>query len=395
MPINVFGKNSSSHDNGNKIETSIFLQKPCLRANYIESDIEEDIEKKNKKIKNLPCPVEISDAVFNFNVDSGLNHPSTIRKTTHVDFGDKILDNVRFVKVNRLPAVRERLTPEKYIDEALSQSFHESSVIGLGPVEELNLDEQDSKFLQSTLTSPKTIIKIPTKSYVDSLHENSRSGRDSSSVYNDQNIEFDNFNLTKLASITVNRAPIVDNELSTKKRFDDEMEKKRIQDLIKQLKNYLKVSVGKVVYNLTKKDKTQTTVTTMINIGNSGGYLLPLLKIVCFDRSGTGRITNFSQSTKTDGPPGNLEATSVSSIGDSFMYIETSASKNGQSVFFVASNGYISIQISNFTFYCKNFSAGNSKTMVDFRNQLLTKNKTRSTRYNIPKNDRYSNSPTH
>ena len=44
MPINVFG-NSSSEIN-NKIDTSLFVQKPYLRSNYIEANIEEDIDLK-------------------------------------------------------------------------------------------------------------------------------------------------------------------------------------------------------------------------------------------------------------------------------------------------------------------------------------------------------------
>ena len=43
MPINLFG-NSNSNDNGNKIDTSLFVQKPYLRTNYIEGNIEEDID---------------------------------------------------------------------------------------------------------------------------------------------------------------------------------------------------------------------------------------------------------------------------------------------------------------------------------------------------------------
>ena len=43
MPINVFG--NSSHGN-NKIDTSFFVQKPYLRTNYIESNIEENIDLK-------------------------------------------------------------------------------------------------------------------------------------------------------------------------------------------------------------------------------------------------------------------------------------------------------------------------------------------------------------
>ena len=50
MPINVF-RNSSSNDNGNKNDTSQFVQKPYLRTKYIEAKIEEyiDLKKEFKK----------------------------------------------------------------------------------------------------------------------------------------------------------------------------------------------------------------------------------------------------------------------------------------------------------------------------------------------------------
>ena len=55
MPTNVFGK--SSHDNSNKIDTSLIVQKPYLRTNYIKAYIEEDINMKNRQnIKNLRGP---------------------------------------------------------------------------------------------------------------------------------------------------------------------------------------------------------------------------------------------------------------------------------------------------------------------------------------------------
>ena len=44
MPTNVFGNSSSSYDNGNKIDTSLFVQKLCLRTNSIENNLEEDID---------------------------------------------------------------------------------------------------------------------------------------------------------------------------------------------------------------------------------------------------------------------------------------------------------------------------------------------------------------
>ena len=77
--------------------------------------------------------------------------------------------------------------------------------------------------LNSALTSPKPTIEIPTKSYVDSLQEMKRNRRDLSSVFDDQNTEFDNFKSTNLDSVTVNRVPISDNELVTKKYIDDSL----------------------------------------------------------------------------------------------------------------------------------------------------------------------------
>ena len=58
--------------------------------------------------------------------------------------------------------------------------------------EKLKLDEQDSLIVDFTLTSPKTVIGIPTKSNVDSLYENSRNKRNLSSAFNDQDNESDN-----------------------------------------------------------------------------------------------------------------------------------------------------------------------------------------------------------
>ena len=47
MPIKVFG-NSNSNDNGSKIDTSTFVEKPYVRTNYLESNFEEDIDSENQ-----------------------------------------------------------------------------------------------------------------------------------------------------------------------------------------------------------------------------------------------------------------------------------------------------------------------------------------------------------
>ena len=116
-------------------------------------------------------------------------------------------------------------------------------MLRLGPNEKSKLDEQDSIVVNSTLTSPKTIIEIPIKLYVDSLHEISRNRRDLSSVFNDQDNELDNNKLTNVDSITVKRNPTSDNEVANKKYIDDSIEEGTIVRLNQTLSIFLKVSV--------------------------------------------------------------------------------------------------------------------------------------------------------
>ena len=83
MPFNVFG-NSNSNDNGNKIDTNLFVQKPYLRTNYIEADIEENIDLKNQfRIKHLPNPISIREPASKNYVDNLFNDPSIKKHLTY------------------------------------------------------------------------------------------------------------------------------------------------------------------------------------------------------------------------------------------------------------------------------------------------------------------------
>ena len=82
--------------------------------------------------------------------------------------------------------------------------------------EEINLGEQDSLFLNSTLTSPKNIIEKPTKPYFDSLSKNDRSRRGMFLVFKDQDNDFTSNKLTFADSVTVKRNPLIDEELLKK-----------------------------------------------------------------------------------------------------------------------------------------------------------------------------------
>ena len=78
------------------------------------------------------------------------------------------------------------------------------------------------------------------------------------------------------------------------------------------------------------------------------------------------------------------------------MYIETSSNSYGNNVFVSFERTDI-IQFTNITFYYYRFSILSNdslKPMGRSRIQLLLENKTWSTRYNIPKTDRYSDTST-
>ena len=401
MPINVFGNSSNNSDN--KIDTSLFVQKPYLRTNYIEANIEEDIDLKNEyKIKNLPDPISIREAASKNYVDNLFNDPSIVKNTEHIDLNDRNFTNARFIQVNQWPQIGSHLTAKLYVDN----SIDESSLVR---------NNKDNDFGNYNLTNINSITlnkqaenddEVITKAYVDQFHqENERSRRDlgidfydesNDLVRNNQDNNLNDRKLTNIDSITVKRNPTSDDEQSNKKYFDSELDKNTIVRFNQTLENYLKVSVGNDTYNLTKYNKIQLTDTTIIKTGNSGGYLLPSWRIFCNDKNNNGKIANFIRATKTNSPTGESGATSLPPIGDAFMYIETSGGNNGNNTFMSFERTDI-IQITYITFYYNRFSIltnDSLKSMGRFRIQLLLEDNTWSTIYTIAKNTQYCNTST-
>ena len=399
MPINVFG--NSSNNSEQKIDTSLFVQKPYLRTNYIESNIEEDIDLKNQyRIKNLPDPISIREAASKNYVDNLFNDPSIIKNNAHIDLNDRNITNCRFLSVNQLPQIDSHLTAKLHVEN----SIDEPSLVR---------NNQDNDFGNYNLTNINSITlnkqaendnEVITKAYVDQFHqENERSRRDvgldfynesNDLVKNNQDNDFNDKKLINLDSVTVNRNPSIDNELSNKKYIDDELGKNTVLKFNQTLQNYLKVSVGNDINNLTKYDKIQITDTTEIKYPNMGSDLLQKWIIKCNNKNNISKVGDFIKSTKTNSPTGHSGATSLPPIGNSFMYIETSSNNHGDDVFVSWERTDI-IQISNITFYYNRFSIltnDSKKSMGRFRIELLLEDNNWSTRYNISKNDRYSNS---
>ena len=224
MPINVFGISSNNSDN--KIDTSLFVQKPYLRTNYIEANIEEDIDLKNQfRIKNLPDPTIIREAASKNYVDNLFNDPSVLKNTEHIDLNDRNITIARFIQVNQLPQIDSQLTSKLYVDNAIDETS-------------LVRNNQDNDFNNNNLTNINSITlntqavndnQFITKAYIDQFNqENDRSRRDlgidfyeesSDLVKNNQDNDLNKNKLTNLNSITINRNPSSDNEVSNKKVY--------------------------------------------------------------------------------------------------------------------------------------------------------------------------------
>ena len=122
MPINVFG-NSNSNDNINKIDTSLFVQKPYLRTNYLEVDIQENFDFKNQfRIKNLLDPISIREPTPKHYVDNFFNDPGIIKNNAHIDLKDRNITNARFIQVNQIPQIDSHLTAKLYVDNAIDET---------------------------------------------------------------------------------------------------------------------------------------------------------------------------------------------------------------------------------------------------------------------------------
>ena len=345
MPINVFG--NSSNISEQKIDTSLFVNKPYLRTNYIETDIEEDIDSKNQyKIKNLIDPINLDDAC-------NKNYVDNIFKND-IDFNDNKLTNINSITLNNQP---------------------------------INDDE------------------VVTKSYVDQFHnDNERSRRDlgidfynesSDLVKNNQDNNFNDNKLTNINSITINNNPSDNNHVCNKKYVDDELDKNTIVRFNQTLMNYLKVSVGDDIYHLTKYNKYYLTDKTLMIAPNTGNDLLHRWIIECKDKNNAGKISNFIKSTTSSSPTGDSGASNMPPIGRAFMYIETSGNNSGNNTYVKIIRRDI-IQISNISFYYNRYSSSNpsSKAMGRLSIDILLDNDTWVNKYLMQENTQYSDSST-
>ena len=84
-------------------------------------------------------------------------------------------------------------------------------------------------------------------------------------VKNNQDNDLNDNKLTNIDSITIKRNPVSDNEVSSKKYVDNELDKNTFLRFTQTLQNYLKISVGNDTYNLPNMIKYKQQIRRRLN----------------------------------------------------------------------------------------------------------------------------------
>ena len=191
------------------------VTKTYIRANYIESNLEEDIDMKNQfKILNLPNPTLLQDPATKYYVDnktldlvpnSEFDNTTIVRTNKNNNFNGNTITGCESVYVNRDPQYDLELSTKQYTDTLIDESsivrnnkeniFSKSISLNTDPTKQFNdyeidnilpksvisefittsidefsllrlhqdekLDHSDYITLESNLTVPKTILYIP------------------------------------------------------------------------------------------------------------------------------------------------------------------------------------------------------------------------------------------
>ena len=221
VTISIFGTSSAGKTSNNP-DTLPFVEKPEMRTIFFETNIEEDINLKNQfRLKGIPNPIRIREVTSNNYVDDLFKNPSIVRNCALVDFNDKKLKDVRSVKVNSLPAVREHLTPKNYVDEFVSNSLNEPTLVPSKQNNDFIINSLSNKSHKILNNEPVEANHAVIKSYVDNVSENKENRRNLSVVFNNQSKDFDKINSTNLKWRISNGDPIINEEVDDKNKVEN------------------------------------------------------------------------------------------------------------------------------------------------------------------------------
>ena len=118
---------SSSSQSDSQIDTSNFVKKSYPKTNYIETNMEEDIDMKNQfYIKNLPNPINSNDCMNKIYADtnylkiSNYDNNSIVRIDKNMNFNSTTFTGFDSIYVNRDPIYDTELATKQYTDNIIT-----------------------------------------------------------------------------------------------------------------------------------------------------------------------------------------------------------------------------------------------------------------------------------
>ena len=106
------------------------VSKSYVRANYIESNIEEDIDLKNQfKIKNLPNPINLQDPATKYYVDNKTNNivneidnNTIVRNNKNTNFNNITFTGLESIYVNRDTNFPLEVSTKQNTDDSIEET---------------------------------------------------------------------------------------------------------------------------------------------------------------------------------------------------------------------------------------------------------------------------------
>ena len=342
-----------------------------IRANYIESNLEEDIDMKNQfKILNLPNPTLPQDPATKYYVDnktvdlvpnSEFDNTTIVRTNKNNNFNGNTITGCESVYVNRDPQYDLELSTKQYTDTLIDESsivrnnkeniFNKSISLNTDPTKQFNdyeidnilpksvisefittsidefsllrlhqdekLDHSDYITLESNLTVPKTILYIP-------LNNNL--------VRTDRDNDFNNHIITNVGD------PINDNDAVNKRYVDSNVSGLKQDGIISDTSDIVPIVInttnGELSFQLATKqyvdkfmyDEFQTILVFTNNTGTNL-WLDWVLEVAEGMSSLDGFFKSSNTGTSSTGTGPDLDG--LPPIGDYYAYIEASNPNNG------------------------------------------------------------------
>ena len=346
--------------------STVGVSKTYIRANYIESNLEEDIDLKNQfKILNLPNPTLLQDPATKYYVDnktvdlvpnSEFDNTTIVRTNKNNNFNGNTITGCESIYVNRDPQYDLELSTKRYTDTLIDESsivrnnkeniFNKSISLNTDPTKQFDdyeidnivpksvitefittsidefsllrlpqdekLDHSDYITLESNLTIPKTILYIP-------LNNNlARTDRDN---------DFNNYIITNVGD------PINDSDAVNKRYVDSGLKQDGIVSETSNIVSLIvNTTIGELSFPLVTKQYVDNFVydvlQTIIEFTNNTGTDL---WVDCNLEVATGMSSFagfFKASDSITGSTGTGPET-LPPIGNYYAYIEASTPNNG------------------------------------------------------------------